>query len=93
MSCCRDSHAKRIAAELHMAGLVEESDELEAIFAEPWEGGNLPEGWTQKSVEKFWASLTGDRKHKVTQCMKKMKGKVSDPGAFCGSLASKVGYR
>ena len=50
----------------------------------------LPKGWTQASVKKFWESLTGDRKHKVTACIKKMKDKFDDPGAFCASLADKV---
>ena len=50
----------------------------------------LPKGWTQKSVEKFWESMTGEVKHKVTKCMKEMEGKVDDTGAFCGSLADKV---
>lgn len=56
-----------------------------------WE--NLPPGWTQESVQSFWDSLTGDVKHKVTKCMQQMEGKVDDPGAFCGSLGSAVGYR
>ena len=51
---------------------------------------SLPKGWTQKSVEKFWSSLTGDRKHKVTACIKKMDGKVDNPGAFCASLNDKI---
>ena len=54
---------------------------------------NLPNGWTQESVDKFWDTLTGDKKHKVTECMKKMEGKVDNTGAFCGSLGSAVGYR
>ncbi len=54
---------------------------------------NLPEGWTDESVQSFWDSLTGDVKHKITKCMKQMEGKVTDTGAFCGSLASQVGYR
>lgn len=53
-----------------------------------WE--NLPKGWTEKSVQKLWESLTGDRKHKVTACIKKMDGKIGDPGAFCASLADKM---
>lgn len=56
-----------------------------------WE--NLPEGWTEESVQSFWDNLTGDVKHKITKCMKQMEGKVTDTGAFCGSLASQVGYR
>ena len=53
-----------------------------------WE--NLPEGWTEDSLDSFWESLTGDVKHPVTKCIKQMEGKVSDPGAFCGSLADKA---
>jgi len=51
---------------------------------------NLPEGWTEDSLDSFWESLTGDVKHPVTKCIKRMDGKVSDPGAFCGSLADKA---
>lgn len=51
---------------------------------------DLPDDWTKKSVQKFWDGLTGDRKHKIKACMKKMEGKVDDPGAFCGSLAKKL---
>ena len=56
--------------------------------AEGW--SDLPEGWTKKSVQKFWNSLTGDRKHKIRACMKRMEGEVDDPGAFCGGLAKKL---
>lgn len=54
--------------------------------------GGLPRGWTMDSVKKFWKSLTGDKKHKIGQCISKMKGKIDNPGAFCGSLAKKVEY-
>lgn len=51
----------------------------------------LPKGWTDESRKKFWESLTSEApKHKVTECMEKMKGKVSDTGAFCGALADRV---
>lgn len=56
--------------------------------AAPW--GKLPKGWTQDSVEKFWSSLTGEAKHKVTKCIERMSDKMDDPGAFCASLADKV---
>lgn len=57
--------------------------------AAPW--SNLPKGWTDASVKKFWDTLTGDVKHKVTKCIKKMEGSgMDDPGAFCASLADKV---
>lgn len=61
------------------------------ILVEQWK--DLPKGWTADSVKSMWGSLTGDRKHKVTACMKKMDGKVDDPGAFCASLARKVGAK
>jgi len=54
---------------------------------------DMPEGWDAGSREKFWDSLTGDATHKITKCIEQMTGKVSDPGAFCGALASRVGYR
>lgn len=54
---------------------------------------SLPRGWSLESVKKFWGSLTGDEKHKISQCIGKMKGKISNPGAFCGSLAKKVAYQ
>jgi len=55
-----------------------------------WEG--LPKGWTEESLKKFWGSLTGDVKHKVTKCIKKMEtvSGVDDPGAFCASLRDKL---
>ncbi len=60
--------------------------------AEAW--SNLPKGWTEDSVKSFWKSLTGSKEHKVTACIAKMeKAGMEDPGAFCGSLASKLGER
>ena len=53
-----------------------------------WE--SLPKGWTDESAKKFWDSLTGEAKHKVTKCIEKMKGNMDDPGAFCASLADLV---
>jgi hypothetical protein len=52
--------------------------------------GSLPKGWTQESVEKFWGSLTGKAKHKVTKCIERMKDNMDDPGAFCASVADMV---
>jgi hypothetical protein len=59
-------------------------------MAKGW--GSLPKGWTQASLKSFWESLTGDRKHKVTACISKLKGSegVDDPGAFCASLADRL---
>lgn len=59
--------------------------------ADKWEG--LPKGWDASSRKKFWETLTGDNKHKVTKCIKEMSkpGKdIDDPGAFCASLADRV---
>lgn len=64
--------------------------ERRKALAEGWSG--LPKGWTMDSVKKFWSSLTGDRKHKITKCMEKVKNHIDNPGAFCASLARKVGY-
>ncbi len=50
----------------------------------------LPKGWTQDSVNKFWGTLTGDAKHKVTKCIERMSDKFDDPGAFCASLADQI---
>lgn len=59
------------------------------IKADKWK--TLPEGWTKKSLESFWETLTGRApKHKVTRCIKQMEGKIGDPGAFCASLADAV---
>lgn len=91
MGCCRDHFARSVVDRLHSAGLHAEAARLEHVEAKkPW--SKLPKGWTQESLKKMWSSLTGDRKHKITKCMKKMEGKVDNPGAFCASLARKVGY-
>lgn len=50
----------------------------------PW--GNLPKGWSKESATKMWNTLVGDVKHPTTKCIKKLKGKMSNPGAFCASL-------
>lgn len=73
---------------------LKEARELLGKKAEAPEGhkwkGPFPKGWTAESRKKFWNSLTsGAPKHKVTECIKKMKGKVGDPGAFCAALADR----
>lgn len=65
-----------------------EGDDDMGRYASKWD--SLPKGWTKESLKKYWASLTGDNKHKVTACIKAMDGKIDDPGAFCASLADKV---
>ena len=48
----------------------------------------LPKGWTQESVKKFWNKLTGDKKHKVSECINKMKKHLGDgAGGFCAGMA------
>lgn len=64
------------------------SQQVALRVAAKWE--SKPKGWTDESRKKFWNSLTGGVKHKVTKCMKQMEGKVDDPGAFCASLADRV---
>jgi len=57
--------------------------------ADKWK--KMPKGWTDESRKKFWDSLTSRApKHKVSQCMKKMEGKIDNPGAFCAALADRV---
>lgn len=53
---------------------------------------NFPAGWTKESVEKYWNTLTGKVKHKVTKCHKEMQKHFGDEGAwgFCASLADMV---
>ena len=58
------------------------------LAADKWK--KMPKGWTSESRKKFWDSLTGDVKHKVTKCIERMDGKVDDPGAFCAALSDRV---
>ena len=75
-------------AESMVAAAIKEASQRQA---EKWY--DMPKGWTDESRQSFWDSLTGDRVHKISACIKEMTGKVSDPGAFCGALASRVSYR
>lgn len=63
---------------------MEHSPESEDKLA--WEGKPAAES------KHFWNSITGSSQHKITACIRAMTGKVDDPGAFCASLAKKVGY-
>ena len=60
---------------------------LPSRVAKKWK--KLPKGWTDKSVEKFWGTLTGTTpEHKVWDCIEKMTKPFGDgAGAFCGGLA------
>lgn len=64
---------------------------IREAIEEAWE--TLPRGWSEESLQRFWSSLTKNRKHKITACAKRIAGHVSDPWAFCGSLASRLGER
>jgi len=57
------------------------------LVAKKWK--KLPPGWTNKSVDKFWDTLTkGTPEHKVWDCISKMEEPFGDgAGAFCGGLA------
>jgi hypothetical protein len=43
----------------------------------------LPKGWSQKTVKKYWDSLTEESEHPFTECVKEMKGKMKKPEGFC----------
>lgn len=58
------------------------------ITADKWK--KLPKGWTNDSLKKYWDTLVGDVKHKVTKCIEKLEGDIEDAGAFCASLADKI---
>jgi len=62
------------------------------MLTEQWT--SLPKGWTEDSVKSMWKSLTGDRAHKITACIKKVQNTgIDDPGAFCASLARRLGEK
>lgn len=89
---CADKMAslgiRKIKASVFFEALIDESREVTAAEGDKWL--KMPPGWTEESRKKMWASLVGDVKHKVTKCIKKMGGKVDDPGAFCAALADRV---
>ena len=88
MACCRTLRTEILKAAVAVDNI--ETRVAHSKNADKWK--DLPKGWDEGSRKQFWDSLTGDSKHKITECIKKMKGKVKDPGAFCGGLASRVGY-
>ncbi len=59
--------------------------------AEGWSG--LPKGWNRKSIQKFGKSLTGKegiQKGFFDKCVKRMKGKVDNPEAFCAAAKDEL---
>ena len=86
---CADRMASLNVHWIRASTFFAKASELAGIkTAGKWD--KLPKGWTQDSLKKMWGTLTGGKKHKVTACIKKMEGKVDDPGAFCASLADKM---
>jgi hypothetical protein len=58
------------------------------VTAQKWE--TLPKGWTEKSFQKFWKTISEKSKHPVTLCIEKMKDKMKDPGAFCAAAKDRA---
>lgn len=88
---CATKMASMGISKVRASALLSEERIMTAALktAAKWE--SLPKGWTEESVKKFWSSLTGEVKHKVTKCIEKVKGGgIDDPGAFCASLADKM---
>lgn len=59
--------------------------------AEGWHG--KPRGWKQSSIKKFSKSLTGKKatqKGFFDKCVSRMKGKVSNPEAYCAATKDEV---
>ncbi len=59
-----------------------------------WKLGNIflyqeQRGWTKQSYKDMWLSLGGTH----SSCIKKMKGKVKEPGAYCMWLSMKAGVK
>jgi hypothetical protein len=88
---CADKMERQGVASIPESVVIAAIKEASQKRADRWY--DMPKGWTDESRQKFWDSLTGDRKHRITKCIKEMTGKVDDPGAFCGALASRVSYR
>jgi len=86
---CADRMASLNIRQVRASVFFSNASELAGLkTAKGWK--SLPKGWTQDSLKSMWETITGDVKHKVTKCIKKMEGKVDDPGAFCASLADKM---
>lgn len=67
--------------------ITRELTEVAHRSAKAWE--KKPKGWDKGSMKSHWDSLGGS----VTDCMKKMKGHVDNPGAYCNSLRHAVGAK
>ncbi len=79
---CKDKKYSPYLYKRCMKGLEESLRE-----AEGWEG--MPKGWKQSSLKKFSKSLTGKKateKGFFDKCVKRMRGKLDNPEAFCASI-------
>lgn len=80
--------AKKVAPDILEVPWFRDQMPLHRICASKWE--NLPKGWTEESRTKFWNSMTKRApKHPVSACIRRMEGKMDNPGAFCASLADR----
>lgn len=82
----REAYARRIARKRHQASCCGRNLRLRRRTSKKWE--TLPEGWDKESLESYWNSMGGS----VSSCIKELKNdsSISDPGAFCASLKSRV---
>ena len=87
---CADKMASLGIRKVKASVLFDDEVILASVLRQADKWKTMPQGWDDASRKKFWESLTGDVKHKVTKCIKQMEGKVDDPGAFCASLADRV---
>jgi hypothetical protein len=54
-----------------------------------------PKGWTKESIKEYVKTLTGNAKHKVTKCIKELKGSdwldnPDNPAPFCAALMDEL---
>lgn len=64
------------------------ADFFEKEAKKPW--SKKPPGWKEKSVKKYYKTMTEGTEHPFTKCVEKIKGKVDNPKGFCGSLTDRV---
>jgi hypothetical protein len=59
---------------------------FEKLAKKPQSWKKKPRGWKQKSVKQYSETMMKGKKHPFADCVKKMKGKVDNPEAFCASV-------
>ena len=62
------------------------ASEFEKQAKKPQSWKKKPRGWKEKSVKQYSKTMMEGKKHPFADCVKKMKGKVDDPNAFCASV-------